>query len=98
MPRQSTAGRYEPQGGGICFIQSPQRFGQQLGQHEEPQEHLHQQRDVAEDLDVGGAQPRTQRLGVVRSVPISEPRASAMTQAASAVASVQPRPTMRYWR
>ena len=37
----------------------------------------------------------TQGLLVVRSVPITEPTTSAITQAQSAVASVQPRPTMR---
>jgi hypothetical protein len=36
--------------------------------------------------------------GVVRMVPTTAPMARAMTQAASAVASVQPRPTIRYWR
>jgi hypothetical protein len=71
--------------------------GQQLGQHEIPDEELHQQRDVAEDLDVGGGDAG-QPLGTVRSTPIRLPRARAMTQADrdSAIvtcrpASIQPR-------
>ena len=35
---------------------------------------------------------------MVRKVPTIAPTDSAMTQAASAVVSVQPRPTIRYWR
>jgi hypothetical protein len=35
--------------------------------------------------------------GVVRSVPTIEPNTSAITHAESAVASVQPRPTIKYW-
>jgi hypothetical protein len=37
-------------------------------------------------------------MAVVRSVPTIEPIVSAMIQAARAVASVQPRPTIRYSR
>jgi hypothetical protein len=36
--------------------------------------------------------------GVVRMTPRTEPTASAMTQASSAVASVQPRPTSSVWK
>jgi hypothetical protein len=39
-----------------------------------------------------------QRSGVVRTVPTRAPTSRAITQAASAVASVQPRPTIRYSR
>ena len=66
--------------------------GQQLGQHEVPEEHLHQQRDVAEQLDIGVAEPHQPGIGVVRMTPTIEPKASARHQAASAVASVQPVP------
>ena len=69
------------------------RGRQQLGQHEIPEEHLHQQRDVAEQLDIGVAEPDQPGKGVVRMTPTSDPRASARHQAVSAVASVQPVPS-----
>ena len=40
----------------ICLIEFPSDAGQQLGQHEEPEEQLDQQRNVAEELDVGVAE------------------------------------------
>jgi hypothetical protein len=55
--------------------------GQHLRQHEVPDEELHQQRDVAEDLHVGRGDARQPFAGTVRSTPIRLPRARAMTQA-----------------
>ena len=39
-----------------CFIHMASGRRQDLRDHEEPQEHLHDQGDVAEDLDVGVAE------------------------------------------
>jgi hypothetical protein len=58
--------------------------------HVVPEEDLHQQRDVAEQLGPGVAQPDQRLLGVVRKMPISEPTTSATTRASSATDSVQP--------
>jgi hypothetical protein len=56
-----------------------------------PEEDLHQQRDVAEQLDPGIAQPRKPGLlGRVRMTPISEPTTSATTSAVRETDTVQP--------
>jgi len=77
------------------LIQFAELFRKKFGEDEKPKEHLHDQRHVAEDLDVQISRAHHPLHGVVRSVPTSAPIASAMTQAARAVARVQPRPTIR---
>jgi hypothetical protein len=63
----------------------------QRRQHEVPQEDLHQQRDVAKQLDPGIAQRASQGLlGRVRMTPISEPTTSATTSAVRETDTVQP--------
>src|SRR5262249_18175385 len=52
---------------------------QELGQHEIPQEHLHQQRDVAEQFHIGGAEP--DQPGVGRSADDADERSHGERQA-----------------
>ena len=91
-PRHSTAGTNDAHGGGICLIAVAERAGSSSGQHEVPQEHLDEQRDVAEQLDVGVAD--RDRPFARRRAQDAEDRAEHERDdpAASAVASVQPQP------
>ena len=62
---------------------------QQFRHHEEPEEQLHEQRDVAEKFDIDRKPIRLASCdGSVRMTPMSDPNASAMIQAPSAVTMV----------
>jgi hypothetical protein len=98
MARQSTAGMYEPHGGGICLIQSPTAVGSSSGTTKNHRNICTMSGMLRKISTYRLPRRTTHRYGVVRNVPIREPRARAITQAASAVTRVQPRPTIRYWR
>ena len=86
---------YEPQGGGTCLIQSPRPLGTSSGATKNHRNICTISGTLRNTSTYVSPARTTQGSGVVRSVPMIEPSASAMIQAASAVASVQPRPTTR---
>ena len=91
----STAGTYEPQGGGTCLIQSPSAVGRNSGKTKN-QRNICTMSGMLRKISTYRLPTRTaQRMVVVRTVPTKAPTSSAMTHAARAVARVQPSPTIR---
>ena len=68
--------------------------GEELGHHEEPQEHLDQQGNVRNSSTYPVQRRTTQRVGAVRSVPIRKPRTRAITQEERETDTVHPRPVI----
>jgi hypothetical protein len=95
IARHITAGRYEPQGGGICLIQSPSAVGSSSGTTKNHR-NICTISGTLRKISTYRLPARTTHLcRVVRSVPMMEPMARARTHAARAVTRVQPRPTIR---
>lgn len=85
----SRGGRVE-----VLFVPVLQVLRQQVGHQEVPDEQLHQQRHVTEQLDVAGRDARYDAVWHRAHDPRMEPSSKAMIHATMAMAMVQPSPEM----
>ena len=77
-----------------CQLLEPvaNRVRHHFREHEVPEEHLHQQRNIAEQFDIGIADTDKPGKGGRSQTPTKEPTTSAISQANKAVTNVQPAP------